>query len=220
MGFTEAQSIEVARKLFASGVTIGATSVVEGFFGNRYARPTGGSGFVATKEGWIVTNYHVVAEALPNGLQVQFLNEDKARAARLIGKDEQHDLAILKVEGRVSVPHLKFGNSRKVFPGQSIRLFGSPFLSGSALRQGVVSGYRELVDSDTGKITNSLIQTDAAINPGDSGGPMVDSRGDVIGINQMIISRSGGSHGVNFAIPIEYAEALIRETRKAIRKKK
>lgn len=173
-----------------------------------------GSGFVWDKFGHIVTNYHVVsALATDNsGLQrckvnlVDVKGNGIYKEAKIVGFDPEYDLAVLKVEleGQELKP-IVFGASRNVRVGQSCYAIGNPFGYEKTLTAGVISGLGREIPSPNGRAIRGAIQTDAAISAGNSGGPLVDSYGHVIGVNTATFTRKGTgmSSGVNFAIPID-----------------
>ncbi|MFN7702014.1 MAG: S1C family serine protease [Deltaproteobacteria bacterium] len=195
---TESRRVRIARRLAQSTV-----SVISG--------PSTGSGFVVGDERWVITNHHVV-ESARLGVQVRF-GSGTTLQARVIRLDPSHDLAILEVVGgRVPSPPLDLANSDDVEVGQTVLAFGSPFGLEGTLTEGIVSARRDVPDVGGG-MARRLIQTDAPINPGNSGGPLVDRRGRVIGVNTAILSRTGGSHGIGFAVPSNYVGELLANTR-------
>lgn len=197
---TEARRIEIAESLQRSTVLVRVGA-------------SGGSGFVVTREGWIVTNAHVVASARGGVVQVQYSDGQRVRA-RVVAVDRAHDLAILDpARTGDSVPPLPLGSPDDVRVGQSVLAYGSPFGLEGTLTQGIVSARRDL-PTRTGPI-EGVIQTDAAVNPGNSGGPLANSRGQVVGVNTAILSRTGGSHGIGFAVPTNYVRELIANARRA-----
>lgn len=197
---TESRRIAVARRLQQSTV-----SVVAG--------PSTGSGFVVGRERFIITNAHVVEAARDESGRVQVrFGSGTILPARVVRVDPSHDLAILEVEGRVPSRPLDLGNSDAVEVGQTVLAFGSPFGLDGTLTEGIVSARRD-VPGIGGGMARRLIQTDAPINPGNSGGPLVDGRGRVIGVNTAILSRTGGSHGIGFAVPSNYINDVIRGVR-------
>ncbi|XP_047311258.1 protease Do-like 5, chloroplastic [Impatiens glandulifera] len=174
-----------------------------------------GSGFVWDKLGHIVTNYHVVAKFAidKSGLHrckailVNTKGISFSRDATLVGFDPAYDLAVLKVdiEGDNEIKPASLGTSRELRVGQSCFAIGSPFGYENTLTTGVVSGLGREIPSPNGQAIRGAIQTDAAINAGNSGGPLIDSYGHVIGVNTATFTRKGTgvSSGVNFAIPID-----------------
>lgn len=198
---TEQRRIEVARRLAESTV-----SVISG--------PSSGSGFVAGDERWIVTNSHVIRPARHYGVQVHFSSGTTMPAAVLLDSPE-HDLAILQVRGEVPARPLALGDSSQVSVGQTVLAFGSPFGLDGTLTQGIVSALRDVPPGSAlgGGRVRRLIQTDAPINPGNSGGALVDMGGRLIGINTAILSRSGGSNGIGFAIPSALVAQFVEQAR-------
>lgn len=195
---TEARRVEVARNLQRSAVVVACG-------------PSTGSGFVTADERWVITNAHVVQGFRRYGARVRFGDRSSA-PAQVVAFDQERDLAILEVDGEVPAPGLPLGDSDAVEVGQTVLAFGSPFGLEGTLTQGIVSARRE-VPAPGGGGTRRLIQTDAPINPGNSGGPLVSSRGEVIGVNSAILSRSGGSHGIGFAVPANEVRDLLRRLR-------
>ncbi|TXR50908.1 DegQ family serine endoprotease [Phyllobacterium endophyticum] len=168
-----------------------------------------GSGFVVDAEqGIVVTNNHVIADA--DEIEVNFNDGSKLKAT-LIGKDTKTDLAVLKVDpAKHKLIAVKFGDSSKTRIGDWVMAIGNPFGLGGTVTVGIVSARNR--DINSGPYDN-FIQTDAAINRGNSGGPLFDMYGQVIGINTAIISPTGGSIGIGFAIPAELASGVISQIR-------
>ena len=168
-----------------------------------------GSGFVYDVSGHIVTNQHVVAGA--TSIAVRFGNGVELDAT-LVGTDPSTDLAVLRVDGSKSLLlPLRLGDSSVVVVGDPVLAFGSPFGLEGTVTAGIVSAlHREMTAPNNYTITNT-IQTDAAINHGNSGGPLLDRRGRVIGVNAQIESESGGSDGVGFAIPSTTVRSIVRQ---------
>ncbi|KAK4491575.1 hypothetical protein RD792_002327, partial [Penstemon davidsonii] len=179
-----------------------------------------GSGFIWDRFGHIVTNYHVVAKLATDksGLQrckvtlVDSRGNSIIREANIIGFDPEYDLAVLKVDavGNELKP-VTFGTSRELQVGQSCFAIGNPYGYENTLTTGVISGLGREIPSQNGKAIRGAIQTDAAINSGNSGGPLINSRGHVIGVNTATFTRKGTgiSSGVNFAIPIDTAVRIV-----------
>jgi serine protease Do len=153
-----------------------------------------GSGVIVTKEGHIITNNHVVDQV--DEIEVQ-LSDGRTTKARLVGADEQLDLAVLKVDVP-GVQPLKLADSDTVQPGDSVLAIGNPFGLQETVTDGIISWKGQPNSTD---FRGDLLQTNAAINPGNSGGPLINVRGEVVGINEQIVSSSGGSQGIGFAIP-------------------
>jgi S1-C subfamily serine protease len=168
-----------------------------------------GSGFIWNKDGYIVTNYHVLREA--NDILVTF-SDGVELSARIIGTDPDSDIAVIKVQHYLptSVQGLELGNSDAVKVGELVAAIGAPFGQEFTLTSGIVSAVGRIIKSGNSLFSvPKVIQTDAAINPGNSGGPLFDMYGRVIGINTQIISRSGGNDGVGFAIPINSVRRVV-----------
>ncbi len=155
-----------------------------------------GSGVIVDKKGYILTNNHVVEQATK--IQVQFNGESRRYTAKVIGTDEETDLAVIKIETSGDLPIAKLGNSDGVQVGDWVLAIGSPFGLQATVTAGIVSAKDR---AGIGHQFQRFLQTDAAINPGNSGGPLVDMAGQVIGINTAIITGSRGYEGVGFALP-------------------
>lgn len=163
-----------------------------------------GSGVIISKDGYIITNNHVIEGAdkvlvsLPN-------NSKKEYEAKIIGKDPRSDLAVIKINQN-NLPYAKLGNSNDLMVGDIVFAIGNPFGVGESITQGIISALNktEMGINDY----ENFIQTDASINPGNSGGALVDSRGALIGINTAILSRTGGNHGIGFAIPSDMVKKI------------
>ncbi|MHA7681106.1 DegQ family serine endoprotease [Cupriavidus sp. PET2-C1] len=161
-----------------------------------------GSGFVISQDGYVMTNAHVVADAETIYVTLPDKREFKAK---LIGSDKRTDVALLKVDA-TGLPKLTLGDSDKVRAGEWVLAIGSPFGLDNTVTAGIVSAKGR----DTGDYL-PFIQTDVAVNPGNSGGPLINLRGEVIGINSQIYSRSGGYMGISFAIPIDEAMRVTEQ---------
>ena len=161
-----------------------------------------GSGFIISSDGFIVTNNHVVENA--TDIQVNFTDGLKLDA-ELIAADPETDLALLKVMAEKELPFLQFGNSDDAKVGNWVMAIGNPYGLGGTVTAGIVSARGRML----GGRYDNFIQTDASINRGNSGGPLFDLNGNVIGVNSAIISPSGGSIGIGFAIPSNLAENII-----------
>lgn len=162
-----------------------------------------GSGVIVSPKGYILTNHHVVAAA--DEVEVALIDGRKAKA-RVIGSDPGTDLAVLKINLK-NLPAITFGQSDDVMVGDIVLAVGNPFGVGQTVTMGIVGA---LGRSQVGISTfENFIQTDAAINPGNSGGALTDTSGNLIGINTAIFSRSGGSLGVGFAVPVDVAKQIM-----------
>lgn len=200
----EQNNIGVYRKNIPSVVNVTSKAVTFDFFYGAVPQEGQGSGFVIDKEGHILTNYHVIADA--RQVEVTLYNRKKYRA-KIVGTDRAHDLAIVQIEAPNLTPAV-LGDSRNLQVGQKVYAIGNPFGLSGTLTTGIVSSIRSVREPD-GMQIDDAIQTDAAINPGNSGGPLMNWRGEVIGINTMIYSGVGQSAGIGFAIPINTAKAVL-----------
>lgn len=160
-----------------------------------------GSGMIVSTEGHIVTNWHVVKGASQVTVQ---LNDGRTLPARFTGADQRSDIAVLKVDAEGLIP-IPFGDSEKVRVGQMVFAVGNPFGLQETVTQGIISAKGRRTTSEA---ANEFFQTSTTINPGNSGGPLIDIHGKVIGVNNFIISRSGGSEGIGFAIPSNVARRI------------
>lgn len=172
-----------------------------------------GSGFIISADGYVVTNNHVVSPGSQNATvdEITVILPDRTEyAAKLVGRDVKSDLAVLKVEAKGALPFVKFGDSTKARVGDWVIAIGNPFGLGSTVTAGIISAlHRNTTGAD-----DRFIQTDASINQGNSGGPMFNMNGDVIGINSQILSPSGGNVGIGFSIPSEVAVPIIETLRR------
>jgi len=163
-----------------------------------------GSGFIISKDGYVVTNYHVIAQA--DEIIVR-LSDRRELAAELVGIDKRSDVALLKVEAD-DLPVLETGSSESLKVGEWVVAIGSPFGFDHSVTAGIVSAKGRSLPSEN---YVPFIQTDVAINPGNSGGPLFNLKGQVVGINSQIFSRTGGFMGVSFAIPIDVAQRVVKQ---------
>jgi len=188
------------------------------FFSNPFA-PQGtevqralGSGFVIDKSGYIVTNYHVIGEA--QSVQVSFSNSETMKA-RIVGKDPFTDIALLKVEASSrALKPLDLGNSDTVQVGDPVAAIGNPFGYDRSITQGIVSALQRSLTAPNGSPIDHVIQTDAALNHGNSGGPLLNTQGEVIGVSSAISTGDTGTQGnvgIGFAIPINTVNDVIAE---------
>ncbi len=175
-----------------------------------------GSGFIISADGYVVTNNHVISPAR-NGATVESikvtLTDRREYEARLIGRDTASDLALLKINA-TNLPFVRFGDSTRARVGDWVVAIGNPFGLGGTVTQGIVSALHRNIGSGQ---YDRYIQTDASINTGNSGGPMFDIQGNVIGINTALISPTGGNVGIGFAIPAEQARPVIEALRRGER---
>jgi serine protease Do len=160
-----------------------------------------GSGFIVSPDGYVLTNAHVVADA--SEVTVKLTDRREFRA-KVIGVDKRSDVALIKISA-TGLPVVRFGDPAKLRPGQWAIAIGSPFGFDNSVTAGVISAIGRPLPDDSGSSFVTFIQTDAAVNPGNSGGPLFNLDGQVIGINAQIYSRTGGYMGMSFAIPIDIA---------------
>ena len=172
-----------------------------------------GSGFIISPDGYIVTNNHVVSAgaegASVDSITVTLTNREEY-PAKLVGRDPATDIAVLKIDAKKPMPFVKFGDSTRARVGDWVVAIGNPFALSGTVTAGIISALHR----GTGGTYDKFIQTDASINQGNSGGPMFDMAGNVIGINSQILSPSGGNVGIGFAIPSEQAAPIVETLRK------
>ncbi|MEW4448934.1 Do family serine endopeptidase [Qipengyuania sp. JC766] len=177
-----------------------------------------GSGFLISSDGFVVTNNHVVAPGNPNATVEEItvtMPDGTEYEAELVGADTASDLAVLKISRSDPFPFVEFGDSSAARPGDWVVAIGNPFGLGGTVTSGIVSAvYR---NTGTAGAYDRYIQTDASINRGNSGGPLFDMQGNVIGINNAIFSPSGGSVGIGFAIPAEIAQPIVAQLQRGER---
>jgi putative serine protease PepD len=211
---------DVANKVLPEVVTIAAEFENQGNLSGDT-----GSGIVISSNGEILTNNHVIADAVTNGrIQVIFAN-GKTVSATVVGRDPTSDIAVIKADNVTGLPVAQLGRSGSLSVGQNVVAIGAPFELSGTVTSGIISSlHRPTAAGDGGNSQTTVldaIQTDAAINPGNSGGPLVDMQGDVIGINSAIYSpggggvqgqqAQGGNVGIGFAIPIDQAKRIATE---------
>ncbi|MER3522650.1 MAG: 2-alkenal reductase [Ignavibacteria bacterium] len=175
-----------------------------------------GSGFIISPDGYVITNDHVAGNATE--ITITMTNGEKYRA-ELVGTDRTTDIALLKIDGK-NLPYLKLGNSDDVIIGEWVIAFGNPFglfdrNNKPTVTVGVVSTTNISLQSQEGRSYRGMIQTDAAINSGNSGGPLVNSLGEVIGVNSVIFTPNQGNIGLGFAIPINRVKAVVTELKRS-----
>ncbi|WP_394748520.1 S1C family serine protease [Spongiimicrobium salis] len=183
-----------------------ASSLRELFYGSGQTRPSvgTGSGVIISPDGYIVTNNHVIDKATK--LQVT-LNNNKIYDAELVGTDAKSDIALLKIDADTELPYLAFGDSDNTKIGEWVLAVGNPFNLTSTVTAGIVSAKARNLDFSENN--QSFIQTDAAVNPGNSGGALVNTNGDLVGINTAITSQTGTFVGYSFAVPSNIAKKVI-----------
>jgi Do/DeqQ family serine protease len=166
-----------------------------------------GSGVIISADGYIITNAHVIDEAEKILITT---NDNKEFEAKLIGSDEQNDIALLKIETENDLPYAVFGDSDSTKIGEWVLAIGNPFNLTSTVTAGIISAKARNLDI-TGRTTQSYIQTDAAVNPGNSGGALVNTMGQLIGINTAIQSQTGSYIGYSFAVPSNIAKKVVED---------
>tara|TARA_R110002167_G_scaffold91083_38_gene245094 strand:+ start:487 stop:1881 length:1395 start_codon:yes stop_codon:yes gene_type:complete len=207
--FTQAAEKTVNSVVHVKNLTMGSgpTSIFDYIYGSggRQAPQVGaGSGVIISSDGYIVTNNHVVANA--SELQV-VLNNNKSYKAELVGTDPNSDIALLKINANDKLPYLAFGDSDNTKIGEWVLAVGNPFNLTSTVTAGIVSAKAR----DLGRNNQSFIQTDAAVNPGNSGGALVNTNGDLVGINTAITSQTGSYVGYSFAVPSNIAKKVVED---------
>jgi len=206
--FTVVAQNSVNAVVHVKNVTVskGPTSFLEFFYGHggsQVPQVGTGSGVIISPDGHIVTNNHVIDNATQ--LQVT-LNNNKTYDATLIGTDKKSDIALLKIDAKRKLPYLAFGDSNDTKIGEWVLAVGNPFNLTSTVTAGIVSAKARDLGSN-----QSFIQTDAAVNPGNSGGALVNTNGDLIGINTAITSQTGSYVGYSFAVPSNIAKKIVED---------
>jgi len=203
----EQNNIDVYKAISPGVAFINTTSVSQDFFGNEQEGKGNGSGSVIDANGNILTNYHVIENS--QKLTVSF-GGDKTYPATIVGGDPDTDLAVIKIDAPPSgLTVVPLGDSDKLTVGQKVLAIGNPFGLDRTLTTGVISGLQRPIRARNGRPIDAAIQTDASINPGNSGGPLLDKYGRMIGIASQILSPSGASAGVGFAIPVSIAKRVV-----------
>ncbi|HEY2962879.1 MAG TPA: trypsin-like peptidase domain-containing protein [Pyrinomonadaceae bacterium] len=204
----EQNNIEVYRTLSPGVVFIHSTSYARDFFGFVEQQEGSGSGSILDQDGNILTNYHVIEGA--QQLSVS-MGGKKDYPATVVGGDPDTDLAVIRLTEKPAGPLtvIPLGDSEKLVVGQKVLAIGNPFGLDRTLTTGVISGLQRPIRARNNRLIEGAIQTDASINPGNSGGPLLDSHGRMIGINSQILSPSGSSAGVGFAVPVGIAKRVV-----------
>lgn len=205
----EQNNIKVYSAAAPGVVNITTVSVERDFFFNIVPRQGAGSGSIIDKDGYILTNYHVIHEA--RSLEVTLADGSKWKG-KLVGTDPDNDLAVIKIDAPSNkLTVIPVGDSDQLLVGQKVLAIGNPFGLGQTLTTGVISSLGRTLRADNGMLMEDIIQTDASINPGNSGGPLLDSSGNLIGVNTAIFSPTGASVGIGFAVPANTAKRVIPE---------
>jgi S1-C subfamily serine protease len=207
LDIAERRVINVYERVAPSVVSITTQVLRRGFF-FEVPEEGAGSGFILDQEGHILTNYHVVDGAQSIDVSI---NDDFVAPATVVGIDRRNDIAVLKVEAPAEILRpVQLGSSANLLVGQRAIAIGNPFGQfGRTLTIGVISSLNRTIEGSDNRTITGIIQTDAAINRGNSGGPLLDSSGRVIGINTAIFSPTGTSAGVGFAVPVDTVKRLL-----------
>ena len=205
LGSDELNNIDIYKGAKDSVAYITSTVLQRTFFFEVVPTRALGSGFVINSDGQILTNNHVIS----GSSKVEVTLPDQSRyTARILVRDRADDLALIQIDPKRKLPYLKLGESDSVQVGQKVLAIGNPFGFAGTLTVGVVSSLGRDIQSENNKL-EGMIQTDAAINEGNSGGPLLDSQGNVIGINTAIYGPNGGNVGIGFAMPINRAKSML-----------
>jgi len=212
-GYTqdETQNITVYEKANDAVVNITTETVGINWFLEPVPQEGGsGSGSIIDTRGYVVTNTHVIADAVKIFVS---LSDGSQFEGKVVGTDKENDIAVLKFEApkEMTLKTIPFGESSALKVGQKVLAIGNPFGLERTLTTGIVSALGRPIRTEAGTIIKDMIQTDTAINPGNSGGPLLDTQGRMIGINTMIYSTSGSSAGIGFAIPVNTAKRVVSE---------
>ena len=207
--------VEIAKKSIntvvhvKSSSSVGDYSIEDFIFGRSQRRPQmgSGSGVIISSDGYIITNHHVIETA--EDIQIT-TNNNQSYDAQIIGSDEQNDIALLKIETNDELPYAVFGDSDSTQIGEWVLAVGNPFNLTSTVTAGIISAKSRNLDP-TGRTTQSYIQTDAAVNPGNSGGALINDKGELIGINTAIQTQTGSYVGYSFAVPSNIAKKVIED---------
>jgi S1-C subfamily serine protease len=202
----EQNNIDIYKAARLATVYITSTAVRRDFFFQPVASQSLGSGFLIDENGFILTNYHVVSGS--SRIQVT-LSDQTQYYARALDIDRSDDLALIKINPKKKVDFLRLGDSDHLKVGQKVLAIGDPFGLEGTLTVGVVSSIGRAITSESDQRLEGMIQTDAAINGGNSGGPLLDSNGSVVGMNTAILGRT--NIGIGFALPINRAKALLSD---------
>ena len=205
----EAINVRIYREASPAVANILTKATEYDFFMDPVPVEGAGSGFVIDPKGYILTNYHVVAGAQT----IEVILGDKTRfPAKFVGADQRNDVALIKIDPKgKQLTALTLGDSSKLQVGQKVLAIGDPFGFQSTLTTGVVSALGRTVQTSDTTFIDAAIQTDASINRGNSGGPLIDTHGEVIGINSAIYTPSGTAAGIGFAIPINTAKLIAND---------
>lgn len=203
----EEGNIKIYEEMSPGVVNITTTTISYDFFFNPIPESGTGSGSILDKKGHILTNYHVVENA--RKLEVTLFDGSKWEA-KLIGADPSNDLAVIKINApQEKLKPIPFGDSSNLKVGQKAIAIGNPFGLERTLTVGIISSIGRTLRAVNGRLMRGIIQTDAAVNPGNSGGPLLDSNGKMIGITTAIFSPVGANIGIGFAVPVNTAKKIV-----------
>jgi putative serine protease PepD len=204
---SEQNTIRVFQQISTGVVNITTTSIGRDFFYNPVPTEGSGSGFIVDMQGHIVTSFHVVSGS--SHLEVTLADGSRWQA-QLVGSSPRNDLAVIKVAAPPDqLKPLQLGSSESLYVGQKVLAVGNPFGLGQTLTTGTISFLGRDVQISRDVTISRVIQTDAAVNPGNSGGPLINSAGEVIGINTAIFSPTGSSVGISFAVPSDTVRRIL-----------
>jgi S1-C subfamily serine protease len=206
----ERNNIDVYQKYSVGVVNITSTSVAYDFFYRAVPQSGMGSGAIIDTQGHIVTNYHVIRDA--ELLEVTLPNKTKHKA-KVVGTDPNNDLAVIQIDvPRGGLTPIPMGTSKGLQVGQKVLAIGNPFGLDRTMTTGIISALGRSIQSENGRIIDDIIQTDASINHGNSGGPLLNNQGQIIGINAAIVSPNDtGNYGIGFAIPADTVRRITDE---------
>ncbi len=205
----EVNNIEIYKNAREATVYITSTVYQRNWFMEVYPVKDLGSGFIINGDGRILTNYHVISGS--SQVEVTLPDQSKYKAEVLV-RDRQDDLALIRITPKKPLKHLSLGDSDRLQVGQKVLAIGNPFGLELTLTTGIVSSLGRTIQGSQNEATlEGMVQTDAAINSGNSGGPLLDSSGNVIGINTAIYGPNGGNIGIGFAMPINRAKAMLED---------
>lgn len=206
---SEKRTIHIYHEVVPSVVNVSNIRVADNFFYGKVEVPQGaGTGFIWSKEGHIVTNFHVVQGG--DLFVITFHNDKTQYKAKVVGVAPSKDIAVLKlINPPRTLKAVSVGKSKNLLVGQSALAIGNPFGLDHSISKGIISALERKINGIAGVKIHDMIQTDAAINQGNSGGPLINSSGEVIGMNTMIFSTSGSNSGLGFAVPVDTISRIV-----------
>ena len=210
----EKDRVEMLARVIPSVVYITTFDVHRDIYSSDLsAVPAGtGSGIVWDKQGHIVTNFHVIQNADAAQVRINDGHHESKYYARIVGRQPDKDIAVLYIDAKEDELHpIDVGTSHDLKVGQDVMAIGNPYGLGQTVTKGIVSAYGREIESVAHTPIKNVIQTDAAVNPGNSGGPLIDSAGRLVGVNTAIYSESGSSAGIGFAIPVDEVNKVVTQ---------